>query len=252
MMSEEERMIGILEDIKRDIEELSSRKSNVISTTNMTIESTADDVRAIPDYIESLKRTLEDLQQSNKELEEKIMQIQQSIETVQTEIEIQQSNKSDLNEAEIKKREYKENLERQITDLQNKKISLEAELETLSATAQHKETEYNHLQGSAKSEIENMDQKIREAEMRLQQIKEDNKLIVYLMEAGLLDVPEAEIVSVIASYPNGLKLDEIKEKVSMPPVRVQPTINTLLEKVVEHDSYSDSYKILETIKKEFI
>ncbi len=251
-MSEEERMIGILEDIKRDIEELSSRKSNVISTTNMTIESTTDDVRAIPAYIESLKRILDEIQQANKELEEKIMQTQQAVETVQTEIEIQQSNKSDLNEAEIKKREYKENLERQITDLQEKKTTLETELESLSATTQHKETEYNQLQGSARSDIENMDQKIREAEMRLQQIKEDNKLIVYLMEAGLLDVPEAEIVSVIASYPNGLKLDEIKEKVSMPPVRVQPTINTLLEKVVEHDSYSDSYKILESIKKEFV
>lgn len=251
-MSEEERMIGILEDIKRDIEELSSRKTNVVSTTNMTIESTVDDVRAIPNYIESLKRTLEEIQQTNKEIEEKIMQTQQAVETVQTEIEIQQSNKNDLNEAEIKKREYKENLERQITDLQEKKTNLEAELESLIATTQHKESEYNQLQASSKSDLENMDEKIREGEMRLQQIKEENKLIVYLMEAGLLDVPEAEIVSVIASYPNGLKLDEIKEKVSMPPVRVQPTINTLLEKVVEHDSYSDSYKILESIKKEFI
>ena len=251
-MSEEERMIGILEDIKRDIEELSSRKTNVISTTNMTIESTADDVKAIPNYIESLRRTLEDIQRTNNELEERIMQTQQSVETVQTEIEIQHSNKSDLNEAEIKKREYKENLERQIADLQEKKAGLDSELETTNATAQHKESEYNQLQGSSRNDIENMDQKVKEAEMRLQQIKEDNKLIVYLMEAGLLDVPEAEIVSVIASYPNGLKLDEIKEKVSMPPVRVQPTINTLLEKVVEHDSYSDSYKILESIKKEFV
>jgi chromosome segregation ATPase len=252
MVSEEERMIGILEDIKRDIEELSSRKSNIISTTNMTIETIIDDVRAIPAYIESVKRTLEEIQQVNKELEEKIMQTQQAVETVQTEIEIQQANKSDLNEAEIKKREYKENLERQIANLQEKKTTLEAELESSSATTQHKETEYNLLQESARSDLENMNQKIKEAEVRLQKIKEDNKLIVYLMEAGLLDVPEAEIVSVIASYPNGLKLDEIKEKVSMPPVRVQPTINTLLEKVVEHDSYSDSYKILESIKKEFV
>jgi len=251
-MAEEERMIGILEDIKRDIEELSSRKSNVISTTNMTLESTVDDVRAIPNYIESLIKTLEEIQQTNKELEEKIMQTQQAVETVQTEIEIQQANKSDLNETENKKREYKDNLERQIADLQEKKTRLEAELESLSATTQHKENEYNQLQVSSKIDLENLDEKIREAEMRLQQIKEDNKLIVYLMEAGLLDVPEAEIVSVIASYPNGLKLDEIKEKVSMPPVRVQPTINTLLEKVVEHDSYSDSYKILESIKKEFV
>ena len=68
-------------------------------------------------------------------------------------------------------------LNRQITDLQGKKTTLEAELESLSATTQHKEGEYNQLQGSSKSDLENMDQKIKEAEMRLQQIKEDNKLI---------------------------------------------------------------------------
>jgi hypothetical protein len=71
-----------------------------------------------------------------------------------------------------------------------------------------------------------------------------------LMDAGLLDVPEAEIVSIIASYPNGLRIDEIKDKVKMPPVRVQPTINTLLENVLQYDAHSDSYKILESIKNE--
>jgi len=95
-----------------------------------------------------------------------------------------------------------------------------------------------------------MDGRILESNSKLELAKEENKLIVYLMDAGLLDVPEAEIVSVIASNPNGLTLAEIKDKVSMPPVRIQPTINTLLEKVLEYIAHSDSYKILESIKSE--
>ena len=48
-----------------------------------------------------------------------------------------------------------------------------------------------------------------------------------------------------------MKLDEIKGKVSMAPVRVQPVLNNLLEKVLEYDNYSDSYRILESLRKEF-
>ena len=46
-MAEEERMITIIGDIKRDVEELTSRNTSVISNTNQTLESVVDDIRAI-------------------------------------------------------------------------------------------------------------------------------------------------------------------------------------------------------------
>ena len=246
----EEKMIRILDELKQDFDELSSRKTSVISTVKMTIETTTDDVRAIPNFISSLETTKQNLQQMNRDLEEKIMQTQQSIDTVTTETEIASSNKSDLENTEERKRNQKNELQTQIEDYQNKKAQLEREFEELSQLVSMKENDYNQLQVTTKQEIDAIDQKITEAGSRLESAKEENKLIVYLMDSGLLDVPEAELVSIIASYPNGLTLADIKEKVSMAPVRVQPTINNLLEKVLEHEPSSDTYRILDTIKKE--
>ncbi|MHA1201512.1 MAG: hypothetical protein ACTSQ4_03215 [Candidatus Heimdallarchaeaceae archaeon] len=250
-MAEEERMITIIGDIKRDIEELTSRNTSVISNTNQTLESVIDDIRAIPEYVNTLKKNLEDLKQVNADLEQQIIQTNQAIETVSAEIEINNSKKKELEETEIEKRNKKQNLESSISNQQNEKNRLEQELEHLSSSAKNKEEAYNHLEAKSKQDLEDMEQKINEAQVILTQAKEDNKLIVYLMDAGLLDVPEAEIVSIVASSPDGLKLDEIKSKVTMATVRVQPVLNNLLEKVLEYDSYSDSYRILEALRKEF-
>lgn len=250
-MAEEERMITIIGDIKRDVEELTSRNTSVISNTNQTLESVIDDIRAIPEYVNTLKKNLEDLKQVNADLEQQIIQTNQAIETVSAEIEINRSKKRELEETEIEKRNKKQDLEASISNQQNEKNRLEQELEHLSSSAKNKEEAYNHLEVKSKQDLEDMEQKINESQAILTQAKEDNKLIVYLMDAGLLDVPEAEIVSIVASSPDGLKLDEIKSKVTMATVRVQPVLNNLLEKVLEYDSYSDSYRILEALRKEF-
>ncbi len=250
-MAEEERMITIIGDIKRDVEELTSRNTSVISNTNQTLESVVDDIRAIPEYVNTLKRNLEDLKQANADLEQQIIQTNQAIETVSAEIEINESKKIELEDTEIEKRNKKQNLEASISNQQNEKNRLEQELEHLSSSTKNKEEAYGHLEAKSKQDLEDMEQKIVEAQSVLTKAKEDNKLIVYLMDSGLLDVPEAEIVSIVASSPDGLKLDEIKSKVTMATVRVQPVLNNLLEKVLEYDSYSDSYRILETLRKEF-
>ncbi len=250
-MAEEERMITIIGDIKRDVEELTSRNTSVISNTNQTLESIIDDIRAIPEYVNTLKKNLKDLKQVNADLEQQIIQTNQAIETVSAEIEINRSKKRELEETEIEKRNKKQDLEASISNQQNEKNRLEQELEHLSSSAKNKEEAYNHLEVKSKQDLEDMEQKINESQAILTQAKEDNKLIVYLMDAGLLDVPEAEIVSIVASSPDGLKLDEIKSKVTMATVRVQPVLNNLLEKVLEYDSYSDSYRILEALRKEF-
>ncbi|MBY9001006.1 MAG: hypothetical protein KGD64_08840 [Candidatus Heimdallarchaeota archaeon] len=250
-MAEEERMITIIAEIKQDIEELVSRNTVVISNTNQALESVEEDIRAIPEYINTLKKNLENLKQVNAELEQKIIQTTQAIETVSAESEINESKKRELDETETEKRNKKQNLETSISNQQNEKNRLEQELEHLSSSAKNKEEAYNHLEVKSKQDLEEMEQKIHETQATLAKAKEDNKLIVYLMDAGLLDVPEAEIVAIVASHPDGLKLDEIKGKVSMALVRVQPVLNNLLEKVLEYDSYSDSYRILETLRKEF-
>ena len=250
-MAEEDRMITIIGEIKRDVEELISRNTSVNSNTNQTLESVIDDIRAIPEYITTLKKNLDDLKQINADLEQKIIQTSQAIETFSAEIEINESKKKELEETEIEKRNNKQNLEASISNQQNEKSRLEQELEHLSSSAKNKEEAYNILEVKSKQDIEDMEQKINKSQAVLTKAKEDNKLIVYLMDAGLLDVPEAEIVSIVASSPDGLKLDEIKSKVTMATVRVQPVLNNLLEKVLEYDSYSDSYRILETLRKEF-
>ena len=250
-MAEEERMITIIGDIKRDVEELTSRNTSVISNTNQTLESVIDDIRAIPEYVNSLKRNLDEIKQVNADLEQQIIQTSQATETVTAEIEINESKKRELEETEIEKRNKKQNLETSISNQQNEKSRLEQEQDHLSSSAKNKEESYNHLEAKYKQDLEDMQQKVTEAQVVLTKAKEDNKLIVYLMDAGLLDVPEAEIVSIVASSPDGLKLDEIKSKVTMATVRVQPVLNNLLEKVLEYDSYSDSYRILETLRKEF-
>ncbi|MHA1199010.1 MAG: hypothetical protein ACTSQF_06635 [Candidatus Heimdallarchaeaceae archaeon] len=247
-----EKLNEILGDLKRGIEEFSSRSSSVVSSSTGTLSSTADDVRAIPEYLLTLQNSINEIQSNNKDLEEKIMNIKQAIETVTTETEISESNKGDLIETEGKKRSYKEDLERQIAESQQKKAQLDLEFNDAGALATRKEQEYNQVQISTKEEIERLNQQIIEATTRVQQAESENKLIVYLMDAGLMDVPEAEVVAIVAAYPNGLKIDEIKKKVNMPPVRVQPTVNNLLETVLQYDALSDSYKIIETIKKELL
>lgn len=249
-MAEEQRMTNILNEIKRNFEDLSSRKSTTISNSHSTIESIADDIRVIPEYIVSLNNTHHELQQINNDLEQKIMSTQQAVETMTAEIEISEGKRSELEITSERKRDSKQELESKIVELQGKKTELETELNHITNTATYKEQEFTLLETSTKQEITAMDAKILESNSRLELAKEENKLIVYLMDAGLLDVPEAEVVSVIASNPNGLSLAEIKNLVTMPPVRIQPTLNTLLEKVLEYVAHSDSYKILESIKSE--
>jgi len=248
----EEKLQNSLEEIKRDIEELWTRISATVQNSNMTIDSTKDDVRVIPDYIDSLKGSLKGLKDNNMQLEEKDLHTQQSIETVKTEIEISEVKKSELETTERTKREQKEELERKILDFQQKNAQLESEFNQLTSDVQSKEMVYEQLQVQSKETIDSLDVKINEASSRLVSVENENKLIVYLMDAGLMDVPEAEVVATIASHPSGLKLADIKEKVNMPPVRVQPTINNLLETVIEYDALNDSYKIIETIKKDLV
>jgi len=246
----EEILSNLLEEIKKDIEELYSRVSATISNSNMTIDSTKDDVRVIPDYIVSLKNSLHGLKENNEQLEEKDMRTQQSIETTKTELEINVAKKSELESTESSKRQFKEELESKIMDLQQKISQLESEYNQFSSDVKGKELIYNQLQIQSKETVNALDHKIAEATARMAQVENENKLIVYLMDAGLMDVPEAEVVATIASHPEGLKLAEIKEKVNMPSVRVQPTINNLLESVIEYDATNNSYKILDIIKKE--
>ncbi len=247
-----EKLNEIMNDLKTGIEEYASRSSSTIVNSKAIIDSTANDVKAIPEYLLTLQNSINEIQRSNNELEEKIANVKQATDTVTTEIEINESNKSDLLETERKKRAQKEDLEREISELQEKKVQLDNEFNEVAAISSRKEQEYNQLQISSKEEITRINQQISEATTRVKQAESENKLIVYLMDSGLMDVPEAEVVAIVSSYPNGLKLDEIKQKVNMPPVRVQPTINNLLETVLEYDIPSDSYRIIETIRKEFL
>ena len=98
--------------------------------------------------------------------------------------------------------------------------------------------------------MDDMEATIDDLKGKLDSAKESNKLIVYLMDSGLLDVPEAEIVSVIASADDGLLLSQIKEKVKLPSVRVQPTLNNLLDKVITFDEGTEKYKIMDVVKGE--
>ncbi len=247
-----EKLNEILSDLKKGLEEFSSRSSSTISSSNLTLESTTNDVRAIPEYLLTLQNSINDIQKSNTKLEERIANVKQSIDTITTEIEIGESNKGDLVETESKKRSYKDDLERQIGESQQKKAQLDLAFNDAAALATRREQEYNQLQISSREEIEHLNLSINEAAARVKQAESENTLIVYLMDAGLMDVPEAEVVATIASYPNGLKIDEIKQKVKLAPVRVQPTINNLLETVLEYDALSDSYRIIEMIKKELM
>ena len=70
------------------------------------------------------------------------------------------------------------------------------------------------------------------------------------MEAGLLDAPEAELVAMIAAHPEGMKIEDIKGKVKIPPVRVQPILNNLLEKILVYNEHQELYTIKEDIKEE--
>ena len=247
-----EKLNEILIDLKKGIDELSSRSVSVATNTSAIIDSTTDDVNVIPKYLLTVQNTINELKKTNTSLVEKIMLSKESIETVTTEIEINESKKDELLDTETKKRAYKEELERKIVELQHKKSQLETQLTEEGALAVRKEQEYTQLEISSKEQINRLNEQINEATLKLKQAEAENKLIVYLMDAGLMDVPEAEVVSIIASYPNGLKLDEIKQKVNMPPVRVQPTINNLLETVLEYDALTDSYRIMDIIKKELI
>lgn len=249
-MSEEERAITIINDIKRDIEEIISRNSSVTSNTNMTLESSIDDIKTIPEYIIVLKKNLEELKQANQDLEEKIMQTNQAIETVTTEIEIGQNNKQDLEKTEVDKRSKKQELETNISSHQNEKGRLEQELQHLSSSASNKEEAYKQLQEKSRLDLVNMDQQILESQSILETAKEDNKLIVYLMDAGLMDVPEAEIVSAIAASKEGLTIEELKQKVNIPSVRVQPTLNNLLEKILTYEPRREVYMINPIIQEE--
>ncbi|MCK4844104.1 MAG: hypothetical protein KAS95_00360, partial [Candidatus Heimdallarchaeota archaeon] len=163
---------------------------------------------------------------------------------------IQESKKNDLVVKEEQNRSTVNSLDSEIEEFKQRNVQLQLEYDTIKQQAQQKIEEYHNLQIDVKEELSKIETKIKEAEEKLNEAKEENKLIVYLMEAGLLDVPEAELIATIAAHPEGMNIEEIKGKVKIPPVRVLPILNNLLEKIIVYNEHKELYTIKEDIKEE--
>ena len=249
-MANEEKILENLSSLRKSIGELDSRFKHKIGSLNNIIETAFEDARLIPHFIESLENTLKGINQEISELTENLSNSKDTIQSVKSEIEIQESTKNDLVVKEEQSRETVNSLDSEIAEFKQRNEQLQLEYDTVKQHAQQKKEVYNNLQINVKEELSKIETKIQEAEDKLKAAKEENKTIVYLMEAGLLDVPEAELVAMIAAHPEGMKIEDIKGKVKIPPVRVQPILNNLLEKMLVYNEHQELYTIKEDIKEE--
>ena len=249
-MAIEEKILENLSSLRKSIGELNSRFIDKIGGLNNIIETAFEDARLIPQFIESLENTLKGINQEISELAENLSNSKDAIQSVKTEIDIQESKKNDLVVKEEQNRSTVNSLDSEIEEFKQRNVQLQLEYDTIKQQAQQKIEEYHNLQIDVKEELSKIETKIKEAEEKLNEAKEENKLIVYLMEAGLLDVPEAELIATIAAHPEGMNIEEIKGKVKIPPVRVLPILNNLLEKIIVYNEHKELYTIKEDIKEE--
>ncbi|MHA1417095.1 MAG: hypothetical protein ACTSRR_12670 [Candidatus Heimdallarchaeaceae archaeon] len=232
-MQEVEQLRSHLDRIKESIDNLSNEEINVI-----------------PGFFEELEKKENELNEEIKKLKEDLQNLVDNIQKTEEEISLNEAELQKLKEKEDIKREEKDKIISEISELKDKNILLDTQIEEKSIELETLTEQYSQVQINSKQQIEELTAKISALEEELKKAKEDNKLIVYLMDAGLMDVPEAEIISVIAASTDGLTLSEIKEKVSIPSVRVQPTLNNLLEKVLTYDARREKYQISTIVQEE--
>ncbi len=187
--------------INQDLDELSSRINGLIQE--------ADQVNA-----------------DIRELNDQISSLDAAIANLETQLRIARDDKSSR-ESRIK------NLEKRLDALRKKKQESEAEKATetqeiarLATEIREAETELDSLKKEleqAKSELEearaSFDEKLQQAKSKLQveqanrqQIVEKFPIVNYLVTKGHLDLPEAEIISLLSLNPDGLTEEEIKSK----------------------------------------
>ncbi len=244
-------MISTLNHLKEQIEELKRRFDAKVENISRTIEETKNDAQSIPKHRENIQKTLHNIKTDNKNQETEIENRKQQIEQLENEIISEEEKRENLLERLTAIQEEIETYTKTIADYKGQNIRLEERVQELKNIVAQKKNEWNKLEENAQEEISADENEVTKYKEKINVAKDENKLIVYLMESGLLDVPEAEIVSTIAAYPEGLTISEIKEKVNLPPVRVQPTLNNLLDEVIRYDEVKEKYIIIETIQSEF-
>ncbi len=249
-MEETEKLSKTISNLKQSVGNLQNKVSQQIQSYNELILSIEKEVETFPDYWTEITTKEQELQKEISKLEEEISSIEQQIRSLDEEITLYTQDSEKLVATEKEKRDYKKAIEDEIKELKDKNVILDNEIEERSKELEELKQEYTNAQLVAKEEISKLDMELKEMEDKLNQAKEENKLIVYLMDAGLMDVPEAEIISIISANPEGLTIDEIKQKVSIPSVRVQPTVNNLLDKILIYDQRTERYNISAIVQEE--
>ncbi|MCG3219265.1 MAG: hypothetical protein KAR35_09675 [Candidatus Heimdallarchaeota archaeon] len=104
-------------------------------------------------------------------------------------------------------------LETELTAKQEKDLTLKQTINSLKHSLSSKESELN----SAKNELSTLEQeflvKKAEKEAEFEKVRTENKIFNYLLTESASELPEAEIIAVIAESAKGVSTEIIKEKV---------------------------------------
>ncbi len=202
---------------------------------------TLDQISQIKSYLANMEEKLKEVDQEHLEIKAKLQRTKEQATSLESSITKLRAEISDL-ETKIQNQEnvnmqQEENigkLRSTSEDLKVKEDQTKGKIELLKSQISDLENQIKQKQEAKESLLSNLDAKVEsikkqldEAKAKLASIDETYSAMNYLMNSGLLETPEVEILSIVAAQ-RPVSNDAIKDQVkSVSPVLVSRTITKL-------------------------
>lgn len=238
--------------IKRNFE---SEKERIQELNNVVKNKLETTIKEIDSALSIIEQTRNQFQELDNTLNEKKRE----------EIQLQNEKKGLLNDISS----LKENIERiklskqgeeeKITELEKEKSQLITELETTKNELAKTESAISQMKEKIKAKTQeksdtksNMENRIKQVQQTLTTLEKEEQndiqvspILDFLLKEVRIDIPEVEILSVLAYKNQAIGLDELKKAVSKtPPVIILKVIRNLDSKgIIKYDERLDTIEI---------
>ena len=199
---------AIIQNLSNAWKQLKNENETIISLENK-IEKQKSELTGLKLKLEEVEKKLEDLKSTKGDLTTKINELRAEIERLNDDLNGPRLELEDLTSKLNAINEKISVKEKDVSDLEQKKLDFENQEEQLKATY--------------------TGDKLEELNVKLKQLKRNNFFTSFLMEHSEEEIPEVDIIAKIMSM-GKCKLDELKQELDIPPIMAVRTIKQLAVK----------------------
>ncbi len=239
-------------NIRRNIIAEKERLERLATSSNQKIADTIKELQNTVEFLDKTEATFKDMSQNLADRKRDEINYKDQRKELLSNIEILKENIERVRISIKDEKEKNDSFEKEITQLSTDLNSTQNEL----SSTQHKITnikENNDLKTQEKTDVTaRMENQVAEAQRILTTLSEEKEkevqlspILDFLLKEVRIDIPEVEILSVLAYRNQAMGLGELKQAVSKtPPVIILKVIRSLDSKgVIKYDERLDTIEL---------